>query len=286
MVANEGVEVDQELVQLIRWMGKAEEYRERLQSLQSVWDNLTLLGHLSGTATDMSDTRTAFQLLSSSLLNQLGRETLKKAALTMKSKAQVAVDVMVRNLFERTADIGFLAMDDDVREYLTRFAPLKSRLVTEEGRMELERADTRLLRRFREYVQKYSVYSNIILLDIEGNVLLQLDEKNPVRCSSDALIADSLNTTQAYVETFRHSDLQPHQANSLIYSYRVTSSDGQKMLGVLCLCFRFANEAEGIFSNLVEAEDWSVVTLLDEQGQVVASSDCYHIPVGALPAGS
>ncbi len=120
MGAYEGLDVDQELLELIRLMGKAEEYRERLQNLQSVWDNLTLLGHLSGTATDMSDTRSAFQQLSSSLLNQLGRETLKKAALAMKSKAQVAVDIMVRNLFERTADIGFLAMDDDVREYLTK----------------------------------------------------------------------------------------------------------------------------------------------------------------------
>ncbi len=281
MGAYEGIDVDQDIVDLIRMMGKAEEYRERLQSLQSVWDSLTLLGHLSGTATDMSDTRIAFQQLSGSLLNQLGRETLKKSALAMKSKAQVAVDIMVRNLFERTADIGFLAMDDDVRAYLGKFAPLKSRVVGEEARLELEKYDASLLAQFREYVQKYSVYSNIILLDTEGNVLLQLDEQNPVRRSCDALIAESLSTAKAYVETFRHSDLQPAQSDSLIYSYRVTAADGHTNLGVLCLCFRFANEARRIFSNLVEAEDWSVVTLLDRHGTVIASSDMHHIPVGA-----
>ena len=129
MGSYEGINVDREIVDLIKLMGKADEYRERLHNLQSVWDNLTLLGHLSGTATDMSDTRIAFQQLSGNLLNQLGRETLKKATLAMKSKAQVAVDIMVRNLFERTADIGFLAMDDEIREYLTKFAPLKSREV-------------------------------------------------------------------------------------------------------------------------------------------------------------
>ena len=281
MATYEGMEVDQELVDVIRVMGKAEEYRERLQALQSVWDSLTLLGHLSGTATDMSDTRIAFQQLSGSLLNQLARETLKKTTLAMKSKAQVAVDIMVRNLFERTADIGFLAMDDDVRAYLSRFAPLKSRVIGEEARLERERSDASLLIQFREYVQKYSVYANIILLDVDGNVLLQLDENNPVQRSTDALIAESLTSTHAYVETFRHSDLQPAQPNSLIYSYRVTSADGQNNLGVLCLCFRFANEAERIFSNLVEAEDWSVVTLLDQHGTVIASSDAFHIPVGA-----
>lgn len=282
MGAYEGIDVDRDLLELIRLMGKAEEYRERLQTLQSVWDNLTLLGHLSGTATDMSDTRAAFQQLSGSLLNQLGRETLKKATLAMKSKAQVAVDIMVRNLFERTADIGFLAMDDDVREYLARFAPLKSRVIGEEARLELEKYDADLLGRFREYVQKYSVYANIILLDTEGNVLLQLDEDNPVRHSCDALIAESLSTQQAYVETFRHSDLFPKQGKSLIYSFRVTSADGEESLGVLCLCFRFDNEAARIFSNLVDTDDWSVVTLLDQHGTVIASSDSFHVPVGAV----
>lgn len=199
----------------------------------------------------------------------------------MKSKAQVAVDIMVRNLFERTADIGFLAMDDDVREYLSKFAPKKNRLVNEEARLELEKYDASLLERFREYVQKYSVYSNLILLDTEGNVLLQLDESNPVLHSSDALIAESLTTPQAYVETFRHSDLLPGSPNSLIYSYRVVSADGEANLGVLCLCFRFENEAAKIFANLVEPEDWSVVTLLDQKGTVIASSDAYHVPVGA-----
>lgn len=281
MVLYKGVNVDESLAKLIHLMGKVEEYRESLQTLQSVWDNLTLLGHLSGTATDMSDTRHAFEKLSSCLLNQLGRETLKKTALAMKSKAQVAVDIMIRNLFERTADIGFLAMDDEVREYLDKFAPFKSRLFNEESRFELGEADTQLRARFAEYVQKYSVYANIIWLDIEGNVLQQLDDKNSVKNSCDPLIAESLTTSQAYVETFRQSDLLPGQGESLIYSYRVTSSDGQRNLGVLCLVFRFSNETDGIFANLVNTQDWSVVTLLDSSGTVIASSDHHHIAIGA-----
>ncbi len=148
----------------------------------------------------------------------------------------------------------------------------------------MESCDINLLARFREYVEKYSVYSNIILLDTDGNVLLQLDKDNPVRLSSDPLIAQSLASTQAYVETFRHSDLIPGQANSLIYSYRVTGADGLANLGILCLCFKLDNEASRIFSNLVDAKDWSVVTLLDQQGTVIASSDNFHIPVGATLA--
>lgn len=283
MAVYKGVEIDEGLVNLIGRMGQVVEYQESLQSLQSVWDNLTLLGHLSGTGTDMSETRVAFQQLTDSLLNQLGRETLKKTVLEMKSKAQVTVDIMIRNLFERTADIGFLAMDGKIRDYLTQNDLLRER--ANEGntsaRTELEQLDLGLLKRFREYVHKYSVYSNIILLDTDGNVLLQLDGNNPAKKTLDPLVAESLSTSDAYVETFRKTDLLPNENSALIYSYRVADAASGSNLGVLCLCFRFANETENIFANLVGENDWSVITLLDREGRVISSSDPYHVPTGA-----
>ena len=66
----------------------------------------------------MSGTRRAFGELAGSLLNQLGREALKKCLQETASKAQVAINILVRNLFERTADIGFLSSDEDIRAFL------------------------------------------------------------------------------------------------------------------------------------------------------------------------
>jgi len=85
-----------------------------------------------------------------------------------------------------------------------------------------------------------------------------------------------------YVETFRKTDLLPNEASGLIYSFRVTDDASVNNLGVLCLCFRFADETEKIFSNLVGDSDWSVISLLDQSGQVIASSDPHHVPVGAI----
>src|SRR5580704_892655 len=102
-----GIDLDPDLERIVPYMAIAEEYGGILQHLQSVWDNLSLLGQLSGTGTDMSDTRRAFSELASSLLNQLGTEALKKCLQETTSKAQVAINILVRNLFERTADIGF-----------------------------------------------------------------------------------------------------------------------------------------------------------------------------------
>lgn len=268
-----GVEIDSEMHGLIRYMHTAEEYRNDLQSLQATWDNLALLGHLSGTGADMSDTRSAFNQLTSALLNQLSRETLKKTLLGMHSKAQVAIDILIRNLFERTADIGFLAMDQEIRNFLKRSHA--------SGGEVLESWVSEMNQRFHEYAQKYSVYKDIVLMDPAGKVLARMTASGAAR-SEDPLIRETLESKGGYVETFRWCDLQPEDVQSLIYSWRVVDEDGGSPLGVLCLCFRFEDEADQIFANLVDSQDWSVVTLLDGQGRVIASSDGHHIPVGAV----
>jgi chemotaxis signal transduction protein len=262
-----GVDLDGDLERVIPHVAAAEEYGGALQHLQSVWDNLTLLGELSGNNTDMSGTRVAFRELAETLLNQLGREALRKCLQDLSAKAQVTINILVRNLFERTADIGFLSCDDDVRTFLRDPAGRSERLAA-------------LRKRFGEYVRKYSVYSDIIVLDPAGNVLARLDETVDVAASADPAIRTASETKAAYVESFGISDLVPGQKRSLIYSYRVVDHNGA-VLGVLCLCFRLENEADLIFSNLVEEEDWSIVTILDETGAVIASSDPFHIPIGA-----
>ncbi len=272
-----GIEFDDSLAGLIRQMDAVQEYRETLQTLQAVWDNLTLLGQLSGTGTDMSATRQAFATLTAELLNHLGIETRNKTVQALKSKAQVAVDIMVRNLFERTADIGFLALDEDIRGFARCMGELLAR---GDDPQCCAAHRQRIEQRFREYVRKYSVYHNIILLGTDGRVLAQLDERNPVRCSADPVIGEALQTEGAYVEAFRRSDLLADERPGLIYAYRVTEADGSP-LAVLCLCFRFENETRRIFANLCTARDWTVLALLDDEGAVVASSDPQHLPVGA-----
>ena len=91
----------------------------------------------------------------------------------MTSKAQVAINILVRNLFERTADIGFLSTDDDIRAFAKNSGDSDARAA--------------LQRRFEEYVRKYSVYSDIILLNPEGHVLARLDENVPVDRSADPI---------------------------------------------------------------------------------------------------
>jgi len=121
-----GIDLDAGLKRIVPHMAMAQEYGGVLQQLQTVWDNLSLLGQLSGTGIDISNTRRAFSDLASDLLNQLGTEALKKTLQEASSKAQVAINILVRNLFERTADIGFLACDEDIRAFLRLAGDLRS----------------------------------------------------------------------------------------------------------------------------------------------------------------
>ncbi len=266
-------EPNSELAYLMRFMTSLHQDEEQLRTIQAVYDNLTLLGQLLCAGTDITVMRNDFNNLATVLLKQLAQELRRKAVLSLASQARVAINILIRNLFERTADIGFLATDAEIRGFAEAAADPTA--AVDEARREA------LVRRFAEYVQKYSVYHNIMLFGADGTLLVQLDETNPVERSRDALIKEALTTGAAYVETFRATDVLPGHDSPLVYSYRVMSPDGTRAVGVLCLAFRFQDECERIFGGLVKRDDWNVITLLSPEGRIIASSDIYQFPLGA-----
>ncbi|PKO35666.1 MAG: chemotaxis protein CheW [Betaproteobacteria bacterium HGW-Betaproteobacteria-7] len=263
MAKYKGIEVKDNVRTLLPHMPLIEEYREMLQTLQAVWDNLNLLGQMSGTTAEIGQTREAFSSLTGDLLNNLAERTLAKREQEMKAKSQVAIDILIRNLFERTADIGFLSTDDVIR----RFAAQPGE-------------PSALQQRFREYVRKYSVYEDVVLLSAQGEILVRLGPDGGCTSIRDSWVREAQTTQAAYVEAYAHSALFPERPRSLIYAYRITAPSGET-LGVLALCFRFADEMQRIFAELSQTDDPGVIALLDGDGQVIASSDRWQIPLGA-----
>lgn len=260
MATYKGIEIDDTLAGIIRHMQGVEDYREGLGNLQGAWDILSLLGQLTGSATEMAKTREAFQRLTGDLLNHLGQETRRKAIADLRAKTQSSIDILVRNLFERTADIGFLSADDDIREFLQGNG-------TRDAMQE----------RFREYVAKYSVYSDIVLFAADGSIAARLGE-HPATASRHALLDAARTTSAAYVEHFGNADfLSPGQ--HLLYAYRVCSESGE-FLGVLALDFRLADEMAGVFAKQSGADDFALLATLDADGHVVATSSSIQLPLG------
>lgn len=261
MAIYKGIEIDESLAGIIRHMQGVEDYREGLGNLQGAWDILTLLGQLTGAATAMSTTREAFQHLTGDLLNHLGKETRRKAVADLRAKAQISIDILVRNLFERTADIGFLSTDDDIREFL---------LASGAPREALEA-------RFREYVEKYSVYSDIVLFDSTGRIAARLGS-GPGEASCHSLLDEARSSSASYVEYFGPADFLA-AGNHLLYAYRAEDSGGA-FLGVLTLVFRLEDEMAGIFTHQIGDGGVTLLATLDADGRVVASSSAIQLPVG------
>lgn len=267
--------ISSELLPLIKYMEPVEQSREKLNDLSKNWDSLSLLSQLGDAGVDMSRIKNNFTTLSSELINYLGTELLKKSVGEINSKAQVAVDIVIRNLFERTADIGFLATDEKIKNFL-----LMNRTKYTES---YEQHIQEIKNHFLEYVDKYSVYFDIILMNTNGDILANIDSENKVSKSQDSIIKQALTTSEEYVETFKYHDFLPEHKESLVYSYKITQNNDHtsEALGVLCLCFKFEDEMKEICDNLVNPHTKECITLLNKEGRVIASSDRYHVPIDA-----
>jgi chemotaxis signal transduction protein len=264
-----GMPFSPEVAPLVSRMPAVDEYRESLLRLQGVWDSLSMLGQMSGTLPDIGATRAAFQSLSEDLLDSLGRTLLANVAQRMRSQAQVAIDILVRNLFERTADIGFLSTDSQLREVVHASA----------GADGVDAAALRALQaRFAEYAAKYTVYDDVVALAPDGRVLARLDDSIEARSTGrEPWLAQALQGGP-YVEHFGPSALMGGR-RALLYAAAIRVDE--RIEGVLCLSFRFDDEMRAIFAQLLEPRDRSVIVLADGADAVLASSDPWQVPVGA-----
>ncbi|MEO6276469.1 MAG: hypothetical protein ABIP59_01490, partial [Roseateles sp.] len=271
-VWHKGLPFSAEVLPYLRRMPLVDEHREALLRLQGVWDSLALLGQMSGTATDIAHTRTAFQNLTATLLDSLARRLRSHALQRMDGKARVAIDILVRNLFERTADVGFLAVD----------GPLCAHAALDPSDPDHAASRAALQARFAAYTAKYSVYDDVIVLSPHGEVLARRDESGPQDACREPWVAEALASGAPYFERHGATALLGGR-QGLIYARALRTPAGTKeVIGLLCLSFRLEDEMAAVFRQLLAGHDErSVICLLDAQQRVLQSSDAWQIPPGA-----
>ena len=216
----------------------------------------------------LSATRLRFDTLQRRLVGALARENIGALGDELGEAGQCTIDILVRNLFERTADVGFLATDAVLRDFCLLDAAARAG----------ERSA--LVARLREYRAKYSVYDDVIVLSPAGEVLARLDEGAPagLRCT-DPFVGQAL-AQSGYIEHYGLSSLGAADAPTLLYVHRIDSGRGGAA-GVLVLRFRFADEMQRIFEGTAGARSDLALVLLDDRGRVVLSNDDSHLPAGA-----
>jgi chemotaxis signal transduction protein len=217
----------------------------------------------AGFIATLEHTRAAFSQLSGEMVEQIAKTHMANCQHDLASRAQVAIDILVRNLFERTADVGFIATDAPLVNFV--LAPA-------------DHSRERLHARLTEYRNKYTVYDDILVLDASAQILLALKARNAEHTESPDWWGQAM-AQGGYVEAFGLSGLFRNAGNVLLYAHRITSPEGA-VCGAVVLKFDLQSELLSIFKTLHTAHH--CILLRDEKGRVVACSDASFEPTDVV----
>lgn len=262
-----------------QYLPEVKRYLTQLEEQDLWWTTVAMVGKINNENIDpqllvsIVETQKEFQHLRDMMIEALITRYLNQANSEVMLKAQATIDMINRNLFERTADVGFLATDDDLVQFMTH------------PESDDQQKDF-ILNRLKEYVAKYSVYDDIALIKPDGKLVAKLNPDNHCTYSQDPLIQQALTGHQDYIEVYRPSDIFPQNKQSLIYAKRIQQQKGShtETLGVLCLSFRFDQEMAMIFETLNSLDEAYEIMLTDDQGVVLASDNPKKHPIGQKSA--
>ncbi len=264
-----------ETLDLVAHMRRVQTAERDLRDLGLVWRMIEASASIScpeevaPLLPTLSHTRGRFEALQTRLVAQLARESQAQVGADLSAKAQCTIDILVRNLYERTADVGFLATDDTLRHFCAASAD------------EQAAQQAHIVRRLADYQSKYTVYDDIALLGCDGRMLARLDAAGSME-PVDAAEAPWLAACQTGDRWFEHhgpSRLAADAAPALLYAHRIVA--GGRVVGVLVLRFRLADELQRIFEAVADPRGQVALLLLDGRGEVIASNDPAHVPLGA-----
>jgi chemotaxis signal transduction protein len=259
--------------ELLFHMRKVQAAERDMRELSLVWQTIESAAaiscpeEVSTILPTLTRTRERFGSLQLRLIDSLASENRAELGDELSAKAQCAIDILVRNLYERTADVGFLATDEVIRAFCA----------SDEDARDRDRPALRA--RLAEYQSKYTVYDDVIVLGQDGAVLARLDDDAELERSADPLVAEALGAS-AFRERFGRSDLIAGGAPALLYAHRITQTDGRP-LGVLVLSFRFVDEMQRIFTGMADERLQTALMLIDDQQRVIATNDESHVALGA-----
>ena len=250
-------------------------HQTNLLNLNRWWDKVALVGKINSLnvpqslLANMLDTKGEFADLQELLIENLLAEQLQQVGRKHRSMARTLIDIPNRNLFERTADVGFLATDARFVNFL---------------KAQHNAADTqRIVQHMQEYAAKYSVYDDVILLDPQGSVRARMNNAVAEQLGTDPVVQQLISSGKDYVEVCRYSALCPHKTIASLFLAPVRDPHSNELLGVLCLSFKLEDEMTSLFADLDDGSGL-VMALLDARGKVLVASDQSLLARGELVA--
>jgi hypothetical protein len=189
--------------------------------------------------------------------------------------AQTLVQLIVRNLFERTADVRWWATDDAFVKCLEDASPEVAEYA---------------VKRLGVINKLYTIYSNLVLTDMEGKILaVSRPDRYPTLIGASAAnerwFKETLKTRsgEEYIVDDVHDSALHNGEPSAVYAASVRKGgdlNGQ-MIGVMGVFFDWGEQSRVIVQDepTLDKAEWerTRVLLLDSKNKIIASSDGKNI---------
>lgn len=211
---------------------------------------------------------------STDTLNTLFDIIEQNEKLKLSDMCQTLIQLIVRNLYERTADVRWWATDDSFHSFLSSNNQNNS---TPNKRLEM-------INKF------YSIYFQIVLLDIKGNIVAA--SKSDIYPN---VIGENLSNMPWFKKSLESNSGEEYAVDEIynshihnnipvaVYSASVRSGGNisGEVVGVLGVYFDWESQSKIIVQNeptlSLEEKNRSIVMLLDNNLRIIASSDNKNI---------
>lgn len=183
--------------------------------------------------------------------------------------ALVNIDLIDRNLYERTADVRWWATDGSVVDALTKKTPEA-----------YESASQRL----NVILQAYTVYYDLVLADVQGNIVANGNKEKyssvNTNCADRKWFTSAIRTKSGNEFGFQPVYRSPLVNNELAITYsaavRENGDTKGKVIGVLGVIFKWESLSQTIINHTPIDEDeknHTRICIVDNDGLILADSD-------------
>jgi hypothetical protein len=203
----------------------------------------------------------------------VSRPRLRRAVQHLQSQAQLAIKMLMCRLHDCRVQQLRLVTDPE--------------LLRQVGAVQPGHESTYVLHdRLRAWQSLHPYYDDLVMLDAQGGLLARLDGSMPAPTAELRHEPWFQQVLQGGAQEFLgNTSLNPDKRPMLMHVHRLVGpSDVEgcepRTVALLCFCFSLSLQSQRIFRSLSGPRDPMVLTLLDSQSQVIASSDMRHVPVG------
>jgi chemotaxis signal transduction protein len=180
--------------------------------------------------------------------------------------ASLAVDIMDRNLYERSDDCRWWALNPLFRGILS-----KDRL---------EEEDQRLLTKVLGYINRlYTVYSNLVLFDKTGTIVAVSNPEREgdigISLSGEYIhqLLGNSNPERYFVSPFEKTELYDNR-HTYIYGASITDSSGpSRIVGGIGIIFDSEFELHGMLKDAIETKKNAYAVFTDRSKKIISTTN-------------